>query len=126
MDIYREELLDHYREPRNWGIKNNEGLVGQGVNQLCGDEVTVQVFLDPAPRGVPGGAGIKEMRFEGHGCAISRAACSVVSEFIKDKSVNEVEKLNADDVQRLLGVKLPPRRWACALLGLETVQKLMV
>ena len=116
MDIYREELLDHYRNPNNWGLREG-GLIEQAVNELCGDEVFVQVFLRDKM--------IEEMRFEGHGCVISRAACSVVSEFIKGKNVNEVKSLKVDDVQRLLGTNLPPRRWSCAMLGLEGLQKLV-
>lgn len=117
MDIYREELLEHYREPRNWGVREGEGAVHEEVNRLCGDAVKVQVILKAGR--------VKEMRFEGHGCVISVAACSLVSEQVRGKEAAVIKKMGLAHVQSLLGVTFPPRRVPCALLGLEALKRLL-
>jgi nitrogen fixation NifU-like protein len=116
MDLYREELLEHYREPRHWGITAG-GKVGREVNELCGDEVVIQVKMK--------GGVVQEMRFEGQGCAISTAAGSVVSELVEGKTGEEIKQLGLAQIEGKLGIRLPPRRIVCALLVLKAVQKVL-
>jgi nitrogen fixation NifU-like protein len=113
-DLYREQLLDHYRNPHGWGLKEGSTVQQVGYNPLCGDRVTVQVDTD--------GASIQAMRFEGQGCVISQAAASLLSEHVVEKDIAEVQKIGLEDIQNLLGVELPPVRIKCGLLALESLQ----
>lgn len=114
MDLYREQLLDHYRHPRGVGLKQDGGVTAAGHNPLCGDRVTIQVEIEHEK--------IKAMRFEGHGCVISQAAASLLSENIVGKTIGETQALGISNIQKLLGVPLPPTRIKCGLLALETLQ----
>lgn len=115
MDLYREQLLDHYRHPRNWGLKPQAHLQERGYNPLCGDEVTIQLE-------VKHGA-VAAMYFEGHGCVISLASASLLSEHLVGQPVEDVKKMAAADIQALLGVTLQPTRLKCGLLALETLKQ---
>lgn len=114
MDLYREQLLDHYRHPRGAGLKEHGGITATGYNPLCGDRITVQIEIP--------GEKIKAMRFEGHGCVISQAAASLLSEYIVNKTMSQAQNLALVDVEELLGTALPPARITCGLLALETLQ----
>lgn len=118
MDLYRENILDHYRNPRNWGLRDGYTVNEAGVNTLCGDKVVVQVKVI---RGK-----VENMRFEGEGCAISRAAASLLSERIKGQSVKKVREMGVKDVEEWLGVEVPPMRMGCAVLALETAQSALI
>lgn len=115
MDIYREQLLDHYHHPRGWGLRAHSTLEQHLVNPTCGDAVTVQVDLQ--------GDQVTAMRFEGHGCVISRAASSLLSEYVVNKSVAECVSLSLADVETLLGTSVQPLRIKCALLSLDAMQQ---
>lgn len=114
MDLYRQQLLDHYHRPRGWGLKAGIKPTQAGYNPLCGDQVTVQVELVDDQ--------VSAMRFEGHGCVISLAAASLLSEHVMNKKASAVRHLGLNDMKQLLGIALPPARVKCGLLALETLQ----
>jgi nitrogen fixation NifU-like protein len=114
MDLYRENILDHYRNPRNWGLQDDYTVNEEGINTLCGDKIVIQVDVVEGK--------IRNMRFEGEGCAISRAAASLLSENVKGQSVKKIEDMSIKNVEELLGVEVPPMRVKCAILALETMQ----
>lgn len=112
--LYREQLLDHYRQPRNYGklLKYNAEATGQ--NPLCGDVVQVQLQLQDGS--------ITKIGFISQGCVISTAAGSLLSEQMTGCSIADVLELRLTDVEKLLGVRLPLPRIKCGLLFLEAVQ----
>jgi nitrogen fixation protein NifU and related proteins len=115
MDLYREQLLDHYRQPHNRGLLEQAEYQAQGRNPLCGDEITVQLVLKDKR--------IVTIRHEGHGCVISQAAASLLSDFLVSKSTTESKQVTLKNVESLLGTTLPPSRISCGMLALETIQQ---
>jgi nitrogen fixation NifU-like protein len=114
-DLYRENILQHYKHPSNWGEIENPDLEFFDSNPLCGDELKVQLQVDDA--GV-----ITEVAFSGHGCAISQAAASMTSEEIVGMKVDEVLKLDRTFVLDLLGIDISATRIKCALLSLKVLK----
>lgn len=112
--LYREQLLDHYRHPRNYGKLSEYSAQADGHNPLCGDAVQVQLQLS---NGV-----VAKMHFTGQGCAISMAAASLLSEYVAGHPTVDVQQLGLPAIESLLNVKLPPARIKCGLLALEAVQ----
>jgi nitrogen fixation NifU-like protein len=111
--IYRENILDHYKHPHNKGeIKHTVSC--RELNPTCGDEITV--FLDIADNK------IRNAAFIGHGCAISQAAISMLTDEIKNKTVKEVKALKSENIYTLLGIPISVTRIKCALLSLKTMQ----
>lgn len=116
MDIYQEIILDHYQHPRNY--RTLTGLETTTLeNPSCGDSISIQVHLQEGF--------IRDIAFQGKGCAISQAAASLLTEYVKNKSTQEVYKINKDVILSLLGVELSPARLKCALLSLETLKKVL-
>jgi nitrogen fixation NifU-like protein len=113
-DFYRENILDHYRNPRNSGHLETPTATAEGVNPLCGDELSVELDIDDDV--------VRDVRFNGRGCAISQAAASMISDVVKGKTVAEVAALGRDDVLEELGIPLTPIRLKCALLGLGVLK----
>jgi nitrogen fixation protein NifU and related proteins len=113
-DFYRENILDHYRNPRNHGHLDAPTATAEGVNPLCGDELSVE--LDIA-EGI-----VRDVRFSGRGCAISQAAASMISDVVKGKTVDEVAALGREDVLEELGIPLSPIRLKCALLSVSVLR----
>ncbi len=113
-DLYRDYILDHYKRPRNFGALEPHDLEALEHNPLCGDELEVQIRVKDGR--------IEDLRFNGHGCAISQAAASIASEEFKGMSVQEVEQLDADWALDLLGIPVSATRRKCALLGLKVVK----
>ena len=113
-DFYRENILDHYRNPRNHGHLDAPTATAEGVNPLCGDELRVELDID---EGV-----VRDVRFNGRGCAISQAAASMISDVVKGKTVDEVAALGRDDVLEELGIPLTPIRLKCALLSVSVLK----
>lgn len=111
--MYRDEILDHYKHPRNEG--ELEGIAGEGQNSSCGD--STEVFLD-----IEDGK-IREMKHRTDGCAISTASTSILSDEITGMTVDEVKNLDRDWMIDTLGIEVSPMRVKCAVLGLKTVQK---
>lgn len=118
-ELYRENILDHYKHPRNWSPPAAEierpDLEFHDLNPLCGDELRVQLALDGEGR-------IEEVRFSGHGCAISQAAASMASEEVRGMPVDEVLKLDRSFVLDLLGIDISATRMKCALLSLKVLK----
>jgi nitrogen fixation NifU-like protein len=114
-ELYREIILDHHKHPRHFGTLKKPTHEAHLENTLCGDEVTFQAEVK--------GLKIKDVRFDGQGCAITIAASSLLAEYAQGKSVSVVKKLGTKDIDKLLGVKVGPAREKCAYLGLETVQR---
>ena len=114
-NFYREQILDHYKSPRNRGELDPHDATAEGQNPLCGDEIAVDLRLTDDQR-------IEAVRFRGQGCAISQAAMSMLSEEIEGKPATEVAALGREDVVDLLGIQLSPVRLKCALLGLGVVK----
>ena len=114
-DLYREQILDHYKRPRNWGELETADLEFEDNNPLCGDELKVQLVVDDDRR-------VTDLRFSGHGCAISQASASLTSEEIRGMSVDELVKLDRDFVLELLGIDVSATRMKCALLSLKVLK----
>jgi nitrogen fixation NifU-like protein len=110
----RENVLDHYRSPRNYGELEQPDATAEGHNPLCGDEQTVELRLRD---GI-----VEDIRFRGNGCSISKAATSMLSEVVVGRPAQEVAALSKTDVTDLLGIPLSPVRLKCALLGLGTIK----
>jgi len=110
-DMYQEIILQHYRSPRNFGALESATLVGEESNPLCGDHIRMQLTVDPATKSV------REVRFDGDGCAISMASASMLTEKVKGRPLEEVGNLTRDDVLHLIGIPLSPVRVKCALTG---------
>jgi nitrogen fixation NifU-like protein len=115
-DLYRENVLDHYKSPRNHGRIEGADAVAEGMNPLCGDEVTITVsFADD-------GETIEDVRFEGRGCAISQASTSMLTELVKGRKVADVASFEREELLEEVGIPLTPVRLKCAILGLHTLK----
>src|SRR5437764_5933154 len=118
-DLYRENILDHYKHPQNWSPPapaiENPDLEFHDLNPLCGDELTVQLAV-----GEDGT--IEDVRFSGHGCAISQAAASMTSDEIKGMKIDDVLRLDRSFVLELLGIDISATRMKCALLSLKVLK----
>lgn len=112
-DLYRDYILEHYRRPHNFGTLEAPDASFEGNNPLCGDRITMMLGIDDGK--------VAEVAFTGRGCAISQASASLLTDEIKGKSVEEVERLTPDDLLELLGIEISPARLKCALLSLDTV-----
>lgn len=114
--MYQENILDHYRHPRNAGELPGAEAHTHLSNPLCGDEVDFYLNYDSAGR-------VADVRFTGRGCTIAVAASSMLSEKVKGMTKADVAKLSSSDITELLGVEINPARLKCATLGLEAVHK---
>jgi nitrogen fixation protein NifU and related proteins len=114
-DLYREEILSHYKRPRNWGTMEAPDLEFEDSNPLCGDEL--KVMLRVGDDGT-----VDDVRFEGHGCAISQAAASMASDEVKGMKVEELLRLDRSFVLDLLGIDISATRMKCALLSLKVLK----
>jgi nitrogen fixation NifU-like protein len=113
--LYREEILEHYKRPRNWGHLDPHDLAFEDSNPLCGDELRVEIRTN-------GDGRIEDLRFSGHGCAISQASASMTSDEIKGMTIDELLKLDRQYVLDLLGIKISATRMKCALLTLKVLK----
>jgi nitrogen fixation protein NifU and related proteins len=117
--LYRENILDHYKHPHNFSPPAPElervDLEFHDLNPLCGDELTVQLALGEKDR-------IKDIRFVGHGCAISQAAASMTSDEVKGMKVSDLLALDRSFVLDLLGIDISATRMKCALLSLKVLK----
>lgn len=117
MDLYHEQILEHYKQPQNFGLLPNATYTRKELNPTCGDAFTFSIHV--TDQGIVDGVG-----FDGQGCAISTASASMLSEEIKGKPLAEVLKLEPEFVLALLGVELGPTRLKCALLPLQAVTRI--
>jgi len=112
--LYREYIIDHYKNPRNFGELEPRDAEFFDFNPICGDEMGVHIRLE--------GDRIADLRFHGQGCAISQASASIISDALKGMTVSEVANLDRRFVVDELGLELSPTRLKCGLLGLKVVQ----
>jgi nitrogen fixation protein NifU and related proteins len=114
-DLYRENILEHYKQPRNFGELPDPDLEFEDNNPLCGDELKVQLKVGDDGR-------VTDVRFSGHGCAISQASASMASEELVGMSVEDLIRLDRSFVLDLLGIDISATRMKCALLTLKVLK----
>ena len=114
--LYREVILDHYKNPRGHGVIAEADAEAEGQNPLCGDEVSIYVrFGEDSDT-------IDEVKFSGRGCAISQASTSMLMEMVQGRKASEVAELDKDELLEEIGIPLTPIRLKCAMLGLTTLK----
>ena len=113
--MYRENIIDHYKHPHNHGTVGNADIRQTENNPLCGDVVTVSLKLNDGK--------VKDIKFEGRGCAISQAATSMLTDDIKGKTLEEIKKISREDVVNMLGIEIGLVRTKCAVLGLVAIKE---
>jgi len=114
-DLYRENILDHYRRPRYKGILDPYTHRHKENNPVCGDEIQIDLFVNDQDI-------IEEAAFSGHGCAISQASASMLMEELQGKSLDYAKSLTKDDILDMLGIEIGPVRLKCALLSLKVLK----
>jgi len=114
-DLYRDEILEHYRNPHNFGTLESPTTAKEGANPLCGDRITLMLAIDDQGT-------VEDVAFTGRGCAISQASASMLTDEIKGKPLAEIANLGRQDVLDNLGIEISPARMKCAMLSLETLR----
>jgi nitrogen fixation NifU-like protein len=114
-DFYKEYILDHYRNPRNFGHLENPTAKAEDLNPLCGDKIAMELSVGADGK-------IDDVRFSGKGCAISQASASMLTESLKGKTLEEVAQLSHDVVLENVGIGISPTRKKCAMLGLKVAK----
>ena len=114
-DIYKENIIENYKNPKNFGTIKNPTFTLKGNNPLCGDIIQIQLSIKNNI--------IQDIKFNGQGCAISIASTSLLTEYLKGKNLNKIKKLNKDFMEKLIGVKISIGRIECLLLSLKTVNE---
>ena len=114
-DLYREQIIDRYKNPRSRGTLDPHDFTYEDDNPLCGDRIRIDVRVDAHDR-------VTEAAFSGQGCAISQASADLLTEAVVGKTLDEVKKLSKDDILELLGIELGPVRLKCALLSLKVLK----
>jgi nitrogen fixation NifU-like protein len=114
-DFYKEYILDHYRNPRNFGHLDRVDASAEDLNPLCGDTIRFELELDGEHR-------VSDVRFSGKGCAISQASASMLSESIKGQRLEDVARLSKEAVLENVGIGISPARMKCATLGLKVLK----
>jgi len=114
--LYREVILDHYKNPRGHGVIPDADAQAEGQNPLCGDEVSIYVSFGDD------GDTIDEVKFEGRGCAISQAATSMLTEMVQGRSATDIAALPKEELLEEIGIPLTPVRLKCAILGLGVLK----
>ncbi|MFN8590031.1 MAG: SUF system NifU family Fe-S cluster assembly protein [Thermomicrobiales bacterium] len=112
--LYRETILDHFRNPRNRGTLEPADYSYEDVNPLCGDEIRIDLQTD--------GEQVTAVRFSGRGCAISQAAASILTEMVEGQPLEAVKAISREDLLEELGVPISPARMKCAMLGLKVLK----
>jgi len=115
-DMYRQQILDHYKNPRNYGELEDATFSHVGENPMCGDTIEMQLVLDDEEEV------IERVAFQGDGCAISQASASMLSEKLQGMSVDELREMDRDDIVDMLGVDISPMRIKCAVLAEKVAQ----
>ena len=114
LDIYQENILDHYENPRNFGHLKESDVKAHDSNPLCGDTFDMEIKFD--------GNKISDVKFSGQGCAISTASASMLTDMIKKMPLDQITKLEAGDITKMLGIELSHVRIKCAMLPLKVVK----
>lgn len=118
MNIYQDIILDHYHHPHNRGKINKSDKFISVNNPLCGDKIEMTISFKKNM--------VKEIKFQGEGCVISTASASMLTDYVKNRSKQELKKLNSKFIIKMLGIDLGMNRIKCAVLPLEALQKLLV
>ena len=113
--VYSEIILDYYRYPRNKGQLPKPQIKARDSNPLCGDVIEIQLELDSDSH-------VKDIRFNGQGCAISQASASMLTELVKGKTLDEARKISKEEILSLIGGQLSAARMKCALLSLKVLK----
>lgn len=113
--LYMENILDHYKHPHNAGRLEDAPLRARELNPSCGDEIELFLSLDACDR-------VKDVKFDGKGCAVSTASASMLTDRIKGRPLAEVMALSERDILELLGIDVGPMRMKCAMLSLRTLK----
>jgi nitrogen fixation NifU-like protein len=113
-DIYKDIILDYYRNPRNFGDLPNPDVRAKDSNPLCGDIIEMQLKIKDGK--------VEDIRFKGRGCAISQASASMLTEVVKGKTLEDIKAMSKADVLNLLGIDPGPTRIKCALLSLKVIK----
>ena len=114
-DFYKEYILDHYRNPRNFGHLEAPTATAEDLNPLCGDKIRFELLVDAEGR-------VSDVRFSGKGCAISQASASMLSETLRGEKLEDVARLPQERVLENVGIGISPARMKCAMLGLKVVK----
>jgi len=114
-DFYRENILDHYRSPRNAGTLEDATHSHEENNPLCGDVIRIDLHVNDENV-------IDRVAFSGKGCAISQASASMLTEMIEGKTLDEAKEISKDDILEALGIEIGPVRMKCALLSLKVLK----
>jgi nitrogen fixation NifU-like protein len=114
-DFYKEYILDHYRNPRNFGTLDAPDATAEDLNPLCGDRIRFDLQIDAHGR-------VSDVKFSGKGCAISQASASMLSESLKGEKLEDVARLSQERVLENVGIGISPARMKCAMLGLKVVK----
>lgn len=114
-ELYRDYILDHYRNPRNFGHMDAPDATAEDLNPLCGDRIRMEVRVDADGR-------VADVRFSGKGCAISQASASMLTESVKGAKLEDVARLSKDVVLENVGIGISPTRMKCAMLGLKVLK----
>jgi nitrogen fixation NifU-like protein len=114
-DLYRELIIEHYKNPQYRGRLDPHDIAFEDENPLCGDHIRIEVQVDASDH-------VTDARFDGHGCAISLASADLLLESIQGKSLDEVKALTKEDILEMLGLELGPVRLKCALLSLKVLK----
>ena len=115
-DMYRQQILDHYKNPRNYGEMEDPTFSHVGENPSCGDTIRVDVRLEDD------GETIEYVTFSGDGCAISQASASMLSGKLRGTTLDELAEMDTDDIVEMLGVDISPMRIKCAVLARQVAQ----
>jgi len=113
--VYSEIILDYYRHPRNKGTLDHPHIKAKDSNPLCGDIIEMQLELD-------GNDSVKDVRFNGQGCAISQASASMLTELVKGKTLDDARNISKEEILSLIGGQLSAVRLKCALLSLKVLK----
>ena len=113
-DLYRDNIIDHYQNPRNYGTLENPDISYEDSNPVCGDEIRMDLKIQDGR--------VVEARFSGHGCSISQASASMLTEELIGKTLEEVKQIDKQYLLDLLGIPLGPVRLKCALLSLKVLK----
>ncbi len=112
--LYREIILDHYKNPRNKGVLDPHDFSAEDVNPLCGDEIRIDLRVKDGK--------VDEVKFSGRGCAVSQASASILTEMVEGLTIDEVKALTKDDLLEEIGIPVSPARLKCALLSLKVLK----
>jgi nitrogen fixation NifU-like protein len=114
-DLYREQILDHYGNPRNEGSLDNPDIAHERANPVCGDVIRLEITFEDGR--------VSEAAFSGQGCVVSMASASMFTEEIHGKTIAELKAMEDEDIFEMLGVDLGPSRANCGVLPLRTLQE---